>query len=121
MHCALQILAAWKVISSESSAPITTLILLEGGRRPETKNKTALDEEWSGNWVTTFWSNQATNSSGNPFQSRRLFTLDKFHNLTGSIILLGVMVQLSFLCMQVTELPASEWLFLSVVFYLGWG
>ena len=35
--------------------PITTSILLEGGRRP--LKKTALKEDGSGDWSTTFWSN----------------------------------------------------------------
>ena len=49
-------LAAREVFRSESDAPITVPILLEGGRRPSTKN-TALKEDGSGNWGIILWSN----------------------------------------------------------------
>ena len=46
-------LAASIITRLESVAPIPAPILLEDGRRPETK-KTALEEDWCGNWGTTF-------------------------------------------------------------------
>jgi len=50
-------LAAWEVIRSESGAPITTPILLEGGFFVCLRAANALEEVGSSNLCNTFWSN----------------------------------------------------------------
>ena len=50
-----QMLAAWKVIRSESGARIITPIFLEGGIFLCLGVATALEKDGSGNWDATFW------------------------------------------------------------------
>ena len=44
-------LATLIVIISENGTPITTPFLLEGGRRPKIKRKTALEQNGSSDWA----------------------------------------------------------------------